>query len=175
MVSEEITCSYQLTSLMNEEAISLMTPGGSRNPAYIASSISIALLLAYCLLLQDTGNTVLEVVWAFICFALLLAGSRWRDIMTKRLQRSKVLAAQLDKSSRKVELSITPTRLSLSQAGESQTYGPGDIKSVKASSRLLLVAAKSGQLILIPAKALSASRFQAVKEYAEALTHKRTN
>ena len=104
------------------------------------------------------------VVMATLCAGLMVVGGRWSTYMLARLQRSGLNAVQLPEDGRRYIVDVWDDRLEVTQpSGEMGVYPFNDIKHVYSTSRLILVDMKTGELALIPAKALSTSRYESVR------------
>lgn len=153
---------YELTSLMTQDALSVLTPTGASNPAYIACALLLAAMLVYGFAFEP--QTVVMVVLATLCAGLMVVGGRWSTYMLARLQRSGLNAVQLPEDGRRYTVDVWGDRLEVTRpSGEMEVYPFNDIKHVYGTSRLILVDMKTGELALIPAKALSTSRYESLR------------
>ena len=153
---------YELTSLMTQDALSVLTPTGASNPAYIACALLLVAMLVYGFAFEP--QTVVMVVMATLCAGLMVIGGRWSTYMLARLQRFGLNAVELPEDERRYTVDVWDDKLEVTQpSGEMAVYPMNDIKHVYSTSRLILVDMKTGELVLIPAKSLSTSRYEALR------------
>lgn len=160
------SASYDLTSLMTQEATSLMVPNGATNPAYIACAVCLVVLLAYCFLFE--ANAVVAVLGAVVCAALLIIAGRWGDYMGRRITEQGWNALALPEDARRVTVDVWPDRLEVVRPGRPVDTRPlSEVREVKRSDSLAVVVFKDRSLVLIPRKALSHQRFLNCMELIE--------
>ncbi len=153
--------SYELTSLMTQEAVSLLVPGGATNPAYIACAVCLVALVAFCFLVPN-ANPVIAVAGAAACAVLLVVAGRWGDAVFKRVAAQGWNAVALPEDARRVTVDVWPDRIEIVRAeGDAEVFPLEEIKDVKHSDTMIVVRFRGGALALIPRRALSLARFNA--------------
>lgn len=159
--------SYELTSLMTQEATSLLVPGGATNPAYIACAVCLVALVAFCFLVPN-ANPAIAVAGAAACAALLVVAGRWGDAVARRVAAQGWNAVALPEDARRVTVDVWPDRIEVVRADRDAQVTPlAEVKDVKHSDSMIVVRFRDGSLALIPRRALSLQRFRACLDLVE--------
>ncbi|MDJ1122839.1 YcxB family protein [Olsenella sp. YH-ols2217] len=169
----EYTATYELTSLMTEECISLITPGGASNPPYLASAGVLVVLILYIVIMGDSANTLACLAGAGIAFALIYMGSHYRESQQKRLYNNGLDAVRLPSDRRRFTVNVWSDRVEVTDGfGEMEAYPLTDVKKILSSDQMIVLSMKDGGLVIIPRKALSLQRFTACKALLQEATGK---
>lgn len=169
----DFTASYELTSLMTEECVSLITPGGAMNPPYLAGAGVIVVLLIYIWITGDDANVLACVGGAGIAFALIFMGSHYRESQLKRLQNNGLDAVRLPSNHRRFTVDVWKDRVEVTNGfGEMEVYPYTDVRRVLTSDLMIVLSMKDGGLVIIPRKAMSLQRFTQCEELLRSATGK---
>lgn len=163
---------YELSTLMTQEAASLLTPTGTTNPAYILVYLCLGALLLYALAGELVGfelNVPLMLALAIAIAALLYAAQHWQDRMRKKLAREGLDAAFLSKEDRAFEVDVFDDRVEEKSHRGTHSYPLRDLKTARIGERAcVLVFPKSD--VIVPKRALSASRYQRFCDFVRTAT-----
>lgn len=152
---------YELSTLMTSEIVSLLDPTGARNPAYIALAVVLAVLVFYGFTAHPGSWDPFMLIGGAVAIGLLFVATRWRGVQEKRVRRQGLDAHDLREDGRRWTVDVWDGRLEVTRPdGEMVTYPFSDIKRVSSSPSMILVVMKEGALVAIPRKALSESRFE---------------
>jgi hypothetical protein len=167
------TANYELTSLMTQEAASLMYPSGVSNPGYMATMVGLTILVVYCAFFD--ANTIIAIIGVVICVALMYLGQRWNSLIVKRLNKEGFDVVAMPERLRDFTVRVWPGGVTVERPNAEELglveFAPGDVKKVVKSDKLILATMRDGRHVLIPRKALSETRFnncyQELKEFAD--------
>lgn len=166
--------SYELTSLMSSQIVSLLDPSGARNPLYIALAVVLAALVLYGFTGSRGSFDPVILVGGFIAIVLLLLAGRWRGVLQRRVRRQGLDAHDLEQDGRRWTVDVWSDRMEVTRPdGEMIVYPMGDVRSIACDPSMLLVTMREGALVAIPRKALSESRFLGCRQLIEEATGKK--
>ncbi len=161
---------YEMTSLLTQEAASLLTPTGTTNPAYILVYACLGALLIYALVgeLADLElNVPIMLILAFAIAGLLYVAQHWQDRMRRRLADEGLDAAFIGEGDRNFEIDVFEDRVvERSHRGE-RTYPLSTLRTARVGELLVVLQFADGTVI-VPKKSLSASRFNQLKDFVRA-------
>ncbi len=157
---------YELTSLMTQEAASLLTPTGTTNPAYILVYVCLAALLLYALLGEVAGielNVPVMLVLAFAIAGLLYVAQHWQDRMRRRLAEEGLDAVLMAEDERTFVVRVFDDRVEVDGPRREQVFPLSTLTSARMGDLCTVLSFKGGTVI-VPKKSLSASRYHQLQD-----------
>ena len=161
---------YELTSLMTQEAASLITPTGTTNPAYILVYGCLGALLLYALvgeLAHIELNVPVMLVLAFAIAGLLYVAQRWPERMRRKLAEEDLDAVLLPEDQRNFIVNVYEDRVDVDRSGQQATYELAGLRNARLGELVTVLTFPEGDVI-VPKKALSASRYNQFQDFFRA-------
>lgn len=154
--------SYELTPQLVDEAASALAGPRYRNPPSFVGAVFLLGIVAFAMTPNAREHVVPLLVMFVGAVASLQLGEKWQKVQLRRLRRSGLDTAFIDKDKRRLEVRFFTDHVEVARKGESaETSLPlsGMKKPVKGPE-LLVLSFAGPAFVIVPQRAMSLSRFE---------------
>ena len=154
--------SYELTPQLVDEAASALAGPRYRNPPSFVGAVFLLGIVTFAMTPNAREHVVPLLVMFVGAVASLQAGEKWQKVQLRRLRRSGLDTAFIDKDKRRLEVRFFADHVEVARKGEPTEANlplSGMKKPVKGPELLVLRFAGPAYVI-VPQRAMSLSRFE---------------